>query len=123
MLIGLGHDIQLISQLEDAQALRQPGLFFTERETSRFSAQPQPIESLAATFSAKEALFKALPKVEGYFWTDIEVIHDERGRPGYFLQGVLRQWFLRSDWRAYLSISHSGDYVSAVALIASGGSF
>ena len=121
MLIGLGHDIQRVSEFENVHALRRPGLFFTERETRHISRQDQPLVSLAATFSAKESLFKALPRVRAFFWTDIEVTHDEHGKPGYWLHGRLGQIFSLSGWQICLSISHSGEYVSTVALIASGG--
>lgn len=122
MLIGLGHDLQRVSEFDNCLALRQPGLFFTELETRHFHLQAQPIQSLAATFSAKEALFKALPTADAFFWTDIEVTHDEYGKPGYWLHGRLGQISLQSGWRICLSISHSGEYVSTVALIATGGS-
>lgn len=121
MLIGLGHDIQRVSEFENLLALCEPGLFFTEMETRHFGLQDQPLASLAATFSAKEALFKALPQMETFFWTDIEVTHDEHGKPGYWLHGRLGQIFFQSGWRVCLSISHSGEYVSTVALIATGG--
>jgi holo-[acyl-carrier protein] synthase len=123
VLIGLGHDIQRVSEFDGLLALRQPGLFFTDLEARHFALQDRPIESLAATFSAKEALFKALPTVGAFFWTDIEVTHDDHGKPGYRLRGRLGQISFQSDWRICLSISHSGEYVSTVALIATGGSF
>lgn len=122
MLIGLGHDLQRVSEFDNCLALRQPGLFFTDLETRHCGLQAQPIQSLAATFSAKEALFKALPTATAFFWTDIEVTHDESGKPGYRLHGRLGQISLQSAWHICLSISHSGEYVSTVALIATSGS-
>lgn len=117
MLIGLGHDIQRISEMEGAQAIRQPGLFFTADESCRSNTRKDLLNSLASIFCAKEAMFKALPEVAGFFWTDIEVIHDDRGAPGFRLHGELSECFRQRGWSARLSISHSGDYVSAVVVI------
>ncbi len=60
VLIGLGHDLQVLHELKGLEGLWEPGVFFTEQETLRFRGSPSPVESLAAGFSSKEALFKAL---------------------------------------------------------------
>lgn len=122
VLIGLGHDIQQVSEMERAEALRQPNLFFTRREIDNCQLQTDFVRSLATAFSAKEAFFKALPPLVGFFWTDVEVVRDRRGKPLYCLGGLVGRLFSESDWRATLSISHSGDYVSVVTLITDSGS-
>jgi holo-[acyl-carrier protein] synthase len=117
VLIGLGHDVQALRELECVEGLWEPGVFFTEEETARFQRSRVPLESLAGCFSSKEALFKALPRVEGWFWTDAEVLHDERHAPRFRFHGALREHLARQDWEARLSVSHSGGLVSTVVLV------
>ncbi|HXI22635.1 MAG TPA: 4'-phosphopantetheinyl transferase superfamily protein [Pyrinomonadaceae bacterium] len=122
VLIGLGHDIQQVTEMENAEALRQPDLFFTRREIDNCRLQTDFVQSLAASFSAKEAFFKASPPLVDFFWTDVEVMRDRHGKPLYCLGGLVGRIFSEAGWRATLSISHSGDYVSVVALITDSGS-
>lgn len=117
MLIAIGHDLQQIAELAGRDDLREPGVIFTAAECERFSRSADPLRSLAGGFASKEALFKALPAIDGAFWTDIEVVHDRRGAPSLRLQGALAEHFARAGWRALLSISHSGDYASAVVIV------
>lgn len=117
MLIAVGHDLQLVGELAGREDLREPGVIFTEAECERFSRSVDPLRSLAGAFAAKEALFKALPPIDGAFWTDIELVHDRRGAPSLRVHGALAERFARAGWRALLSISHSGDYASAVVIV------
>lgn len=117
VLIGLGHDLQALRELKNVEQLWEPGVFFTEGETARFRQSVSPMESLAAGFSSKEALFKALPSLPVWHWTDAEVVHDERHAPRFQFHGVLREEMERHGWRALLSISHSGGFVSTVVVV------
>ncbi|MBW4612600.1 MAG: 4'-phosphopantetheinyl transferase superfamily protein [Desmonostoc vinosum HA7617-LM4] len=117
MLIGLGHDIQLIAELKTVEALKVPGIFFTETECLYFNQSKNPLQSMAATFSAKEALFKALAIAPNFYWTDAEVRHNSRHAPYFEFDGSLAEHFQLQGWTAHLSISHSGDYVSTVVTI------
>ncbi len=117
VLMGLGHDLQALDELEHVEGLWEPGVFFTEEETARCRRGRSPLESLAGCFSSKEALFKALPRVEGWFWTDAEVLHDERHAPRFRFHGALREHLERQGWEARLSISHSGGFVSTVVIV------
>ncbi|WP_224361847.1 holo-ACP synthase [Hyalangium versicolor] len=118
MLIGLGHDLQALHELNGREGLWEPGVFFTEAETERFRTSPSPVESLAAGFSVKEALFKALPPIGGWFWTDAELHHDARHAPRFRFHGALREHMERHGWETLLSISHSGGFVSTVVIVA-----
>ncbi|WP_197085087.1 holo-ACP synthase [Saccharothrix sp. ST-888] len=117
-LIGLGHDLQLISELEVASALREPGVFFTAGELRRFASAVVPLQSLAGGFAAKEALFKALPAAdETWFWTDAELVHDRHGAPQFHTHGALAGHLARRRLRVSVSISHSGGFVSSVVIV------
>ncbi|MEZ4453781.1 MAG: holo-ACP synthase [Nannocystaceae bacterium] len=117
MLIAVGHDLQLVAELAGREDLREPGVIFTDAECERIARSVDPLRSLAGAFAAKEALFKALPAVEGAFWTDMELVHDRRGAPSLRFHGALAERFERAGWRALLSISHSGEYASAVVIV------
>lgn len=118
MLIGLGHDLQMLAELEGQTALWEPGVFFTEAETERFRQSADPLQSFGAGFSAKESLFKALPPLEGgWFWTDVEVLADSRKAPLLRFHGKLREHAEREGWVGRLSISHSGGFVSTVVTL------
>ncbi|GAA1500628.1 hypothetical protein GCM10009760_62380 [Kitasatospora kazusensis] len=120
-LTGLGHDLQLISELEVASALREPDVFFTTGELAHFAGAVVPLQSLAGAFAAKEALFKALPPADRtWFWTDAELVHDRRGAPGFAVHGALAAHLARHGLRVSVSISHSGGFVSAVVLVTGG---
>jgi holo-[acyl-carrier protein] synthase len=121
-LIGLGHDLQLISELTVASALREPDVFFTSGELRHFASAVAPLASLAGGFSAKEALFKALPAGATWFWTDAELVHDGQGAPRFRTHGSLASHLVRRGLRVSVSISHSGGFVSSVVIVTGGAS-
>ncbi len=116
MLSGLGHDLIAIRELEGTQALREPDLFFTEYEHSHATRAVEPLVSLAGLFAAKEAFFKAVPQLRGNYWTDVEVVHDHHGAPRFRLHGALHSAVVEHGLSIHLSISHAGDYASAVVV-------
>ena len=122
MLIGLGHDLQRSTEIDPAGELGAPGTFFTARERTHWEGAASPRQSMAANFAAKEALFKALPAMQGHPWTDAEVVHDRHGAPRFELHGALGQLVRDRGWAIQVSLSHSGDYVSAVVAVSNTGS-
>ena len=117
MLIGVGHDLQQVLAMRSKRDLCSPGVLFSERECAHCASAVDPEASFTGLFCAKEALFKALPIRVDFHWTDIEIVHARSHAPRYELAGNLGQEFSGRSWCAALSISHSGDYASAVALI------
>lgn len=117
MLIGLGHDTQLLDEFVHARALRTPGVFFSDDECASLNDSRKSLQRLAGTFAAKEAFYKAYPVHTMFYWTDIEITHNTHGRPTFHLRGAVEKVFQEHQWSAHLSISHSGDYASAVVLI------
>jgi holo-[acyl-carrier protein] synthase len=113
--IRIGHDLQRIGDLAGRDSLRLPGVFFTEDECCYLAKKS--IESVAGFFSAKEAVFKALPEIRGFCWSDIEINLDPNGAPRLTFYGPLQRFMQEHALAAHLSISHSGDYVSSVVLI------
>jgi holo-[acyl-carrier protein] synthase len=117
MLTGLGHDLVAIRELASAEALREPGLFFTGSEHAHAARAVEPLYALAGLFAAKEAFFKAAPQLHGNYWTDVEVVHDPHGAPRFHLHGALGRALAEQGLCVHLSISHAGDYASAVVVV------
>lgn len=115
--IRLGHDLQFVEEFAGIDALRLPGIFFTAAECAYFTTAKSPVQSMAGHFSAKEALFKALPEVDGLYWPDIEIDHDWSGAPRLNFTGKLQRFMQRHGLVTRVCISHSGSYVSSVVLI------
>ena len=63
-------------------------------------------ESYAGIFAAKEAYFKALGTGIKFPLTDVEVLHDNNGKP-----------YLSKIDRSDLSISHDGEYAVATVIL------
>jgi len=85
VILGIGVDLVDISRMDEALR-RTPELasrLFTEGERGRAPA------SLAACFAAKEAVAKALGAPAGLRWADVEVMHDQGGRPELAVRGTV----------------------------------
>jgi holo-[acyl-carrier protein] synthase len=113
VIVGIGVDITDISRL-DAALRRTPAL------TTRLFAkgeQDGPASSLAACFAAKEAVAKALGGPAGLRWTDVEVMHDSRGRPVLGVRGSAAAAAARLGIRSWhVSLSHDGGICVAMVV-------
>lgn len=108
-MIKTGIDIIEISRFEN---MKNPEMFekkvFTKAERAYLDSKSKRYESAAAFFAAKEAFAKFMGTgFRGFSFKDIEVLHDELGKP-YIL-------FLGKRVNADLSITHSD--ISAVAVV------
>lgn len=94
---------------------------FTDDEVAYATAAPELTPArLAARFAAKEATVKALDLVErGVGWRDIEVTRGPSGAPRLVLHGAARAAAAEAgDPALSLSLSHEGDYATAVVISA-----
>jgi phosphopantetheine--protein transferase-like protein len=107
-LTGVGIDIQSVSELISPAALKDlkgdPELraLFTPREMSYAEGRPDPRETLAGIFAAKEAIRKADAAMLERPFTQIEILPDEQGAPR--IAGFA------------ISISHSAGVAIAIAI-------
>jgi holo-[acyl-carrier protein] synthase len=92
MIIGIGVDI--VENERIAAMLEQHGSafedkVFTANELAYAGDRRRRVEHLAVRFAAKEAVAKALGRgiSKGVTWKDIEVVHDDAGKPGISLHG------------------------------------
>ncbi len=91
---------------------------FTPRERKYCSAAPNPHQSFAGHFAAKEAIVKAIPSLRSYGvdWQDLEVSHDNFGAPKFIVEGRLLENLKRIAGSVImLSISHTSE--TAVAMV------
>ncbi|MBN1776158.1 MAG: holo-ACP synthase [Clostridiales bacterium] len=126
MAIACGVDVIRISRVRDLFN-RKGDLFldrvFTKSETEACTDARGELsmESLAARFSAKEAVSKALGTGiwrQGIGFTDIEISVDDYGKPTLLLHGAARQAYDRMGGTASsVSISHDGDMAIAMCVM------
>lgn len=117
MIIGLGHDIQNITDFLCTSDLMTSGIFFTKQETDYFKSKKHLYQSMAAIFSAKESFYKALPEEISFYWTDIEIKHLKSKKPYLDFFGSMKSYMESKDLNTLLSVSHSGDYASTIVVL------
>lgn len=113
MIVGIGVDVVGLERFAESLE-RTPGLkdrLFTADEADAGAA------SLAATFAAKEAVAKALGAPVGLEWLDVEVRHDDAGRPYLEVsRTVAAAAKKRGVDRWHLSLSHDAGVAIAMVI-------
>ena len=120
MEIYTGTDIIEIDRIKDAiKSDTFIKKIFTEKEIEYCESKKDParIQSYAARFAAKEAIFKAISKVllldYGMEWKSIEILKEETGRPYVNLKiDNIKKQNLKID----VSLSHIKDCAVATAV-------
>jgi holo-[acyl-carrier protein] synthase len=115
--LGIGTDIEDISRFEKLTILKDERFFekiFTPCEVSYCFSKSNPGIHLAARFSGKEAVIKALYSagLEGLVYSEIEILNDETGMPFVKIH--------KNDFKAIkikISLSHSQDKSLAFAIV------
>jgi len=121
MVLGLGIDIIEIPRIKrsiDNFGDKFLNKVFTEGEIMYCEKKFNKNQHYAARFAAKEAVYKAISSgwKEGLRWKDIEIQNDVTGMPSINPSGKLKS-FLTENTQLRISISHSENYVTAVAII------
>ncbi|KIX11077.1 holo-ACP synthase [Dethiosulfatarculus sandiegensis] len=122
MVCGLGMDLVKVSRMEKAWRRfgdRFLGRCFTGREAQEALARPNRAQALAMRFAAKEAFSKAAGLgMRGLGWREIEVCHNERGKPFLKLHGRARVWMDENQVTGcHLSLSDDGGFAAAVVVL------
>ena len=124
MVLGLGVDIVEIERMR-AALKRRPRLkerLFSADEQWYCEHKAHPEVHYALRFAAKEAVLKALGTgFSGMNFLDVEVVHDERGRPMARLDGAAKAYADRMgviEMHLSLSYTQSTAVASAVAITA-----
>jgi holo-[acyl-carrier protein] synthase len=95
---------------------------FTAAERAYCESRPNPAQSYAARFAGKEAVGKALGfgVARAFAWLEVEIAG--RPKPSVRLSGRIAAWAERAGAGAIdLSMTHSRELASAVAVVADGG--
>jgi holo-[acyl-carrier protein] synthase len=123
MIRGIGVDIVKVDRIE--KAVERWGHRFLERiftaaEIERCQKRARPAQCLALRFAAKEAFAKALGlgMREGLRWRDIEVVHDNFGKPDLLLHNQAQRLLETVEAsRTWLSLSDERESALAVVVL------
>ncbi|MDP6852431.1 MAG: holo-ACP synthase [Candidatus Marinimicrobia bacterium] len=117
-MIFVGTDIVLIPRIAkniEEQSRRFLNHVFTEKEQTICEAKASPDIHYSGKFAAKEAVKKAIlssKKVDKCILKQIEILNDDSGAPFVSLQNE------DLNIGTYqISVSHSGDYATATAVL------
>ncbi len=121
MVLGLGIDIIEIERIKESVerlGIRFLEKIYTQGEIEYCSGKANKYQHFAARFAAKEAVYKAIASSwqPNIGWQDIEIYNEPTGLPVVKSKDKLKE-FLGSDKSLKISISHSRDYVTCVAII------
>lgn len=123
MIRGIGVDIVKVDRIE--KAVERWGHRFLERiftaaEIERCQKRARPAQCLALRFAAKEAFAKALGlgMRKGLRWRDIEVVHDNFGKPDLLLHNQAQRLLETVEAsRTWLSLSDERESALAVVVL------
>ncbi len=122
MIFGTGTDIIEVGRIRTVME-RDIGFrekIFTEGEIAYCESKKNKFQHYAARFCAKEALLKAIGTGWrfGIRFADIDVYHDEYGKPLIRLEGKAAE-LARSEKMTtiHVSLSHLKEYATAVVVI------
>jgi len=121
-IYGIGTDIVecvRIKQMIDRHGELFLRRVFTEREITYCQSRKRATEHFAGRWAAKEAVFKSLGSGwrKGMCWTEIEIRHDDAGKPTVFVSGTVREHIQAvrvAD--VHISISHCHSHAMACAI-------
>src|SRR3954467_11836146 len=120
MTSGVGIDMIEVERV--AEKIGKEGgfreLVFSKTEIGYCESKTNKYEHYAARFAAKEAFFKALGTgwSEGTHFNEVEIIHNEQGKPGLVLMGATQQT-LAAPGKLIVSVSLSHLKTIATAIV------
>ena len=112
----IGIDIESIPRIEHL-IRNKPNIikrFFSTYELEYAEKKAKMSQTLTGIWCAKEAVVKAFSSVEPVFVTDVKLKHNSSGIPYIF---SIKNEKLLKEYKIDISISHSKDYATAVAII------
>lgn len=120
MIRGIGTDIVKIGRIEKI-INRTPRFLegaFTYLEICYFKIKKNSAESIAGVFAVKEAVSKALGTgFRGFGLHDIEVIHDELGKPSVKISDKIVEKYRLNNCKIHVTISHTSEDAIAFVVI------
>jgi holo-[acyl-carrier protein] synthase len=122
MIYGIGTDIIEVGRIEKVMG-RDIGFrekIFTSGEITYCETMKHKYENYAARFSAKEAFMKAIGTGWrfGIRFADIEVYHDEFGKPLIRLYGKAEELVkIEGISKIHVSLSHVKEIATAIVIV------
>ncbi len=91
MIVGIGLDILELEKLKNILSKNEKSFLkkvYTPQEIN-YAKKNKWVESLASTFTAKEAVFKAISDsgLKYIYFQEIEIIRNDQGQPKVILSG------------------------------------
>ena len=120
MICGIGVDIVEISRFATVTDSFMNRVFTPHERDYLAGKNAQRAQSTAGLFAAKEAVAKALGTgFTGFAPTDIEITHDQHGKPGVILHPKTRAAAEAhcESYTIHISISHSDSNAIAYAVM------
>jgi holo-[acyl-carrier protein] synthase len=121
MVLGIGIDIIEIERIKksvDEYGDHFLNKIYTKVEIDYSQSKANKYQHYAARFAAKEAIYKALSNDTDkvYSWQDVEIYNEVNGLPKVNFFGALKD-YLNEDKQLKISMSHSENYVTCVAIL------
>ena len=113
-MIHAGIDLVKMDRINNIKKLEK---IYTPAELEYLKAHNYNTETKAGIYAAKEALLKSIRvALNIYSLLEIEILHDERNAPYLNFYGKLKEIVQKEDLSFSLSISHDGEYATAIVI-------
>ena len=124
VIAGIGTDMIEVERIRKFVSHESGRLdsVYTPAEIAYCSAKRFPEQHFAARFAAKEAFMKAMGTGwrDGIRFADIEIVHDELGKPALNVSGKAREVLEKmvgSSYTVHVSMSHLKQFATATVII------
>ena len=117
MVVAVGLDVIELDRIQGVWNRHKDRFLerhFTEEEIAYCLAKKNPLPSLAARFSAKEAFQKCW--FENHGWQDVWVVRSGR-EPRLAFCDDIREVMQTHNLRAHLSLTHSKEHAAATVIL------
>ena len=118
-MLSVGIDLVEIRRIE--KSIRNPRFcsrVLGKTEYAQLEKRGFPVQSVAASFCAKEAFSKALGTgIRGFALTEVELLREENGRPRLHLTGNAAKLAAARGLAEFsVSVTHTKEYAAAVVV-------
>ena len=117
-MLSVGVDLVEINRIE--KSLKNPRFckrVLGEIEYLQLMMRGFPVQSVAASFCAKEAFSKAMGTgVRGFELNEVELLREENGRPYLKLSGSAERMAKERRLEFAVSVTHTKEYAQAVVV-------
>ena len=117
-MLFAGNDLLEIKRIE--RSMKNPRFLrrvLGSAEYAYLEGRGFPVQSVAASFSAKEAFSKAVGTgISGFLLTEVELLREPNGRPYLCLSGRAKELADGLNAQFAVTVSHTREYVSVVVV-------